>query len=77
MKDSLVLKLYLVISGAIFLLVGLFHLFRLIYRWPMVVGATPIPQLLSYVGFPVATGYAVWAFWLLRRGRGLALTKER
>ncbi len=67
MKGSLLLKLYLVISGAIFLLVGFFHLFRLIYHWPIVVGATTIPQFFSYVGFPVSTGYAVWAFCLLRK----------
>jgi hypothetical protein len=70
MKSTLGLKLYLVISGAIFLLVGLLHLFRLIHNWPMVIGTTTIPQLLSYVGFPVATGYAAWAFWLLHRMRG-------
>jgi hypothetical protein len=67
MKGNLLLKLYLVISGTIFLLVGLFHLFRLINHWPIVVGTATIPQLLSYVGFPVSTGYAVWAFWLLRK----------
>lgn len=67
MKGNLVLKLYLAVSGAIFLLVGIFHLFRLIYHWPIVVGASTIPQFLSYVGFPVATGYAVWALWLLRK----------
>ncbi len=67
MKTNLVLKLYLVVSGAIFLLVGLLHLLRLIYHWPIVVGAFTVPQFLSYVGFPVATGYAMWAFWLLRK----------
>jgi len=67
MKGSLLLKLYLVISGTIFVLVALFHLFRLIYHWPIVVGGSTIPPLLSYIGFPVSTGYAVWAFWLLRR----------
>lgn len=67
MKRNVLLKLYLLVSGAIFLLVGLLHLSRLIYHWPVTVGGTPIPQILSYVGFPVATGYAVWAFWLLRK----------
>jgi hypothetical protein len=66
MKSNLVLKLYLAVSGAIFLLVGLFHLLRLIRHWPIVVGSTTVPQLLSYVGCPVAVGYAVWAFRLLR-----------
>ena len=36
-------------------------LLRLIYHWPIVVGAVTIPQSLSYVGFPVSAGYATWA----------------
>jgi len=58
-------KLYLVVSGAIFFLVGLFHLFRLIYQWPIVVGPRTIPFALSYVGCPVSTGYCLWACWIL------------
>jgi hypothetical protein len=53
-------KLYLIVSGAIFLLVGIFHLLRLLYHWPIVVGPRTIPYALSYVGFPVSTGYSVW-----------------
>jgi hypothetical protein len=60
-------KLYLIISGGIFLLVGIFHLFRLIHHWPIMVGTREIPYALSYVGFPVSTGYSVWAAWLLHR----------
>ncbi len=67
MKREFVLRLYLAISGAIFLLVGLFHLGRLIGHWPIVVGTTTLPAALSWVGFPAATGYAAWAFLLLRR----------
>ena len=67
MKGNILLKLYLIVSGAVFLLVGLFHLFRLIHQWPIIVGGTPIPQVLSYFGFPVSTAYALWAFWLLRK----------
>jgi len=63
-------KLYLIISGAIFFLVGVFHLLRLLNHWPILVGTRTIPHSLSYVGFPVSTGYAVWAYWLLRRSRG-------
>jgi len=63
-------KLYLIISGTIFLLVGVFHLLRLVNHWPILVGTRTIPHSLSYVGFPVATGYAVWAYWLLRGSRG-------
>lgn len=66
MKGSILLKLYLIVSGVVFLLVGLFHLFRLIHHWPIIVGGTPIPPGLSYVGFPFSTCYALGAFWLLR-----------
>lgn len=60
-------RLYLIISGSIFLLVGIFHFLRLVYHWPIVVGTWTIPHALSYVGFPAATGYSVWAYWLWRR----------
>jgi len=62
-------RLYVVVSGAIFFLVGGFHLFRLVNNWPIVVGGRTIPHCLSYVGFPVATAYAVWAIWTYRRIR--------
>jgi hypothetical protein len=58
-------KLYLIVSGLVFLLVGTFHLLRLFNHWPIVVGRWNIPHSLSYVGCPVAIGYAVWAAWLL------------
>jgi hypothetical protein len=60
-------KLYLIVSGAIFLLVAIFHFLRLAYEWPIVVGTWTIPFALSYVGFPASTAYCVWAIWLLRR----------
>lgn len=63
------LKLYLIVSGAIFLLVGIFHLFRLVYGWPIVVGPLVVPFALSYVGCPVSTAYCLWAAWLLRATR--------
>ena len=63
-------RLYVIVSGAIFFLVGMFHLLRLVNHWPILVGGRTIPYSLSYVGFPAATGYAVWAivtYRLLRR----------
>ena len=68
----ILLKLYLALSGAIFLLVGVFHFFRLVNQWPIIVGTASIPQLLSYVGLPASIGYCVWAIWLFRRS-----SKER
>lgn len=61
------LKLYLIVSGVVFLLVAIFHLFRLIHGWPVCVGSYPVPFVLSFIGFPVSTGYVVWAGWLLLR----------
>ncbi len=67
MSTALSLKLYLIISGSIFLGVGILHLFRLLYRWPILIGTYSVPHVLSVIGFPVATVYAVWAVVLLRR----------
>ncbi len=64
------LKLYLVLSGAIFLLVAVFHLLRLINGWSIVVGPHVVPFALSYLGLPASTAYCVWAAWLLRATRG-------
>jgi hypothetical protein len=60
------LRLYLAVSGVVFLLVAVLHLLRLVLEWPVVVGPWTIPQWLSYVGFPVSSGYCLWASWLFR-----------
>ena len=60
-------KLYVIISGTIFFLVAMLHLLRLIYHWPIVVGTWTVPHWVSYVGFPAASGYCVWAYWLVRK----------
>ena len=72
-------KLYLVISGGIFFLVGIFHLLRLVYHWPILVGTRTVPHALSYVGFPVSTAYSVWAYCLWRSARRprAAVPRER
>lgn len=63
------LKLYLIVSGGIFLLVGVFHFLRLLYHWPILFGPYTVPFALSYVGCPVSTAYCLWATWLLRTTR--------
>lgn len=67
MRTALSLKLYLVLSGTIFFMVGMLHLLRLLNHWPIVVGTYVVPHGLSFVGLPVATAYAVWALCLLGR----------
>jgi hypothetical protein len=59
-------KLYLILTGIVFLTIGLLHLLRLINHWPIVVGTTEIPMALSYFGLPICVAYAVWAGWLVR-----------
>lgn len=59
-------KLYLGISGLIFLMVSVLHLLRLVYGWPIIVGSRPIPFLLSFIGCPVSLCYSLWAAYLLR-----------
>ncbi len=61
-------RLYLIVSGFVFLLVAVFHLFRLVHHWPIVVGTWMIPHWVSYIGFPASSGYCVWACWLIGRG---------
>ncbi len=67
MNSQVLLKLYLILSGGVFFLVGIFHLLRLIYQWPIAVGSTTIPFLLSYAGLPEAIVASLLAFWLLRK----------
>ena len=66
-RYPLFLKLYIALSGTVFLLVGLLHLFRLVYQWPITVGTADIPMLLSYTGLPGSIGACVLAIWLFRR----------
>lgn len=58
---------YLIVSGSIFFVVGLLHLFRLLYGWQAQIGGWLVPEWLSYVGCPIAWGLAVWAIALCRR----------
>ncbi len=68
MNSQSLLKLYIAVSGVVFLLVGIFHLFRIICQWPIVVGTMTVPFLLSYAGLPEAIIASALAFWLLRKG---------
>ncbi len=57
---------YLILSGFVFFLVAVLHLFRLLNHWPIVVGTLSIPTWLSYIGLPAASAYCALACWLLR-----------
>ena len=59
-------KLYLMISGVIFALIGLFHLLRIIFQWPAMVGAWTVPFVISLGAIMVAGILTFWAFRLSR-----------
>ncbi len=60
-------KVYLILSGSIFFLVAMLHLCRLALHWQIVLGPWRAPYWASYIGFPVALGYSIWAYRLYRR----------
>lgn len=59
-------KLYLMISGAIFALIGLFHLLRLVFHWPAMVGIWTVPFTTSLIIILLTAVLAFWAFRLSR-----------
>jgi len=57
-------QIYLVISGIIFGIVSLLHLFRVISGWPFVFGPMDIPIAVSWVAFLITALLCGWALWL-------------
>ena len=55
------LTAYLLISGILFGLVALLHLFRVIDGWALVMGQFSAPMWASYVTFVVSAVLCVWA----------------
>lgn len=53
---------YCVVSGVIFTLVALTHIWRYFLDLPLQVGAWHVPRSLSLIGALVAGLLAVWAF---------------
>ena len=64
------MRTYLVVSAVLFGAVALAHLLRLIYGWPVQIGAEGVPLWLSVIGLVVAGGLCAWAFVLARGVRG-------
>jgi hypothetical protein len=60
------LKNYCAVSGALFTLVALAHLLRILNDMPVQVDAYAVPMFVSWVGFVVPAGLAVWALRIYR-----------
>ncbi len=63
-------KAYLQISAAIFLVVALVHLGRLITGWEILIGTWVIPHWLSIPGLIVPGALSAWGFTMAARAGG-------
>ena len=59
-------KLYLLISGAIFCVVAMLHLLRMLNQWSFIVEQWAIPLWVSWVGVVIPASLAIWAVRLAR-----------
>lgn len=59
-------RLFLYIVAAIFLVVALLHLMRLINGWPVIVGDWLVPLSVSWGGVVVPASLSVWALMIAR-----------
>ncbi len=56
------MRAYLQVSGTLFSVIALAHVFRVIQRWPVEVASWAVPMWVSVLGFLLAGALAVWAF---------------
>ncbi|MDA0796954.1 MAG: hypothetical protein O3C55_11010 [Proteobacteria bacterium] len=63
-------KKYCAVSGVLFSLVALAHLFRVVYGLSVQVAEFVVPMSVSWLGFIVPAALAAWAF-RISRGPGL------
>lgn len=60
-------RTYLLISGVIFGLVCLGHLLRVVFNWPLVIGALEVPMAISWMGMIITAGLVAWVIAMLTR----------
>jgi hypothetical protein len=63
------MKAYLGVSGAIFGMVAVLHVFRLLLDWPARIGTWSVPMWVSWAALLLAGVLCVWAFRLLGASR--------
>jgi uncharacterized integral membrane protein len=61
------MRAYLIVTRALFALIALFHLTRMLTHWSAVIGEWAAPLWVSGLGFVVAGGLSVWGAQLARR----------
>ena len=58
---------YVIVSSAIFALVAIMHLIRLVLGWSIVLGMTSVPLWGSLLVVLISASLAMWGFSLVRR----------
>ena len=61
-------KTFTIIAGAVFGIVALFHVLRIFFGWPAVIGGWTAPMWLSWIGLVVAGGLSYSGIKLAMRG---------
>jgi hypothetical protein len=61
------MQAYLRISGALFGLIALLHVLRLLLRWPAQIADWTVPIWISWIGTLAAAALSIWAFRLARQ----------
>ncbi len=59
-------RLYLLISGSVFAIVGFLHLLRIFSQSSIQVGTLGIPLWLSWIAIIAASALSIWAFRLAK-----------
>lgn len=61
------MRAYLRISGALFGLIALLHILRLLRHWPAQIADWTVPISVSWIATLAAAALSIWAFRLLRQ----------
>ena len=60
-------KTFTIVAGAIFALVALLHVLRILMGWPAVIGGWNVPMWVSWIGLVVAGGLSYFGLSLAMR----------
>ena len=66
------MRAYLRVSGAVFGVIALLHIVRLLLDWPAQVAGWVVPLWVSWIAILAAGALCVWAFRLARQARPAA-----
>ena len=63
------MRAYIQITGVVFAVVALTHVFRLVFDWPAQVAGWAVPTWVSWAAVLVAGALSIWAFRLVVAAR--------